>query len=440
MRHTKQLVTLMSVSVLSTGFLKTTFADDVKNNGHEMDVKFRTLYFDRNYDDSSKDRTQSALGTEFNYKSPQLANKFRVGISAYGVQKIGSSGLVKTDVLPKVGDELEGYGSIGQFYLEIKPTKNVSLKLGRQKQKSIMLSSSGSRAVPSTYQGVTGKAKVSKNLSLYGAIYDEWSPRTSVGFEGFGTNTSSKGAIDYISVLGAKYKLGAYTLEGEYLNSKDYISKTALRGSYTLKLAEDSKLKFTGGFFTSSDDGDLFVTGSESGELDDEDVVGSTAGVTKSSNDGKGILAEVAWKKNKTTLTAAVAKFDDVWLEDNFNGDHGRNPFPTRATLGPDLTNANETAAVLKFNYDWKGKVNGLKSYIAVGKGWDAENSALGSAGGTADEDWVEAKLTYKVPALKGLKLTGKFYDYNSDETGSIDGVKGGQEHLRFYADYKYKF
>lgn len=440
MKNTKKRVVLTSLSLLSMSFVNVALADDAKNNGHEVDVKFRTIYFDRNYEKSKNDRSQSAYGAEFNYRTPKLADHFRVGLSAYAVQEIGSSGLVKTDVLPKVGDGLESYGLIGQAYVEMTPTKKSSIKLGRQKHKSLLLSTSGSRVVPSTFQGLSGKVKMAKGLSLYGAVFDKWSTHVSDDFQGFKTDTSAEGAIDYVSILGAKYKSGPYTVEGEYLNSKDYISKFGLRGSYVHKLAADSKLKFTGGIFTSTDNGDLFVTGSEGGELDDEDVVGSVVGVTKSSNDGQGILLEAAWKKKNTTVTAVLTKFDEPWLEDNYSGDTGRNPFSTRARFGPDVANANETAVALMLEHDWKGTINGLKSYLAVGKGMDAENSALGSAGGTADEDWVELKLTYKVPALKGLKVTGKYFDYSADETGSVDGVKGGQEHVRLYVDYTYKF
>ena len=440
MRNNKNPILLISVCTLAISLTNAVFADDIQNNGHELDLKFRTLFFDRDYEKSENDRTQSAFGAEFNYRSPKIDDWVRVGISAYTVEELDSSGLVKTDVLSKKDGSLEGYGLFGQAYVEITPNKNSSIKLGRQKTKSILLSSSGSRAVPSTYQGASGEIQFAENLLLYGSIYDEWSLRTSDDFQGFATDTSDEGTIEYVSVLGAKYETGPYILEGEYLNSKDYISKYALRGSYALALAEDSELIFTGGYFTSSDDGDLFVTGSEGGDLDDEDTAGSEPGVTKSSNDGQGVLVQVAWEKNKTTLTAAVSKFDDLWLEDNFTGDHGRNPFPTRATHGPDLSNANETAAVLKLEHDWEGTVNGLKSYIGVGKGWDAENSELGEAGGSADEDWVEAKLAYKVPALKGLKVTGKYYHYTADETGSVDGVKGDQDHFRLYIDYGYKF
>ena len=354
MKNKKKLIGMASTSILLLSLNSQISADEAKNNGHEMDIKLRTVHFDRAFDDSEKDRTQSAVGAEFDYRTPKIGGMVRLGVSAYAVEELGSTGLVKTDVLRKVDEGLKGYGLVGQAYLEVTPTAGSSIKLGRQKHKSMLLSGSGSRVVPSTFQGASVKLKASENVSLWGAVYNEWSQRTSDEFEGFKTDTSEEDAIDYVAVIGGKYKAGALSLETEYLNSKDFLSKLGLRAIYTAKLAEDSKLKLTGGIFTSSDDGDLFVTGAESGDLDDEDVAGSVKGETDSSNDGQGILLEAAWTKKQTTVTAAVAKFDDLWIEDNFASDTGRNPFPTRATLGPDLANANETAVVLKLEHNWK--------------------------------------------------------------------------------------
>ena len=128
-------------------------------------------------------------------------------------------------------------------------------------------------------------------------------------------------------------------------------------------------------------------------------------------------------KKIISNYQQAIAKIDEIWLEDNFSGDHGRNPFPTRSTVGPDLTNTNETAYRLKLDYDWKDILPGLKTSFAIGFGKDAENSVSSSLG-TADEDWREVRIDYKIPALKGLKFRGIWHDYNSDETGSVGRSK----------------
>ena len=242
-----------------------------------------------------------------------------------------------------------------------------------------------------------------------------------------------------MGLIGAKYKWDAFTLEGEYLVSKDFLRKFGVRGTYKHQLADDSNLKFSGGIFTSSDDGDLFVTRSESGDLDDEDVPGSQAGVTPSENDGLGGYVDVAWQKDNIQLAAAFTIIDEIWLEDNFTGDHGTNPFPTRSRVGPDLTNTNEKVVRLQFGYDWKDIAPGLKTTLAAAHGWDAENS-VDSALGTADETWWEVHVRYKVPFVKGLQFTGIYHDYESDETGSVDGVKDDERDIRLYLDYVYTF
>ncbi len=415
------------------------FAEDTKLGGHEIQTKLRLIHFDRDFEDDEDDRDQTGLGLEVNYKSPQLWDIVGLGLSGYVVEDISDGGDVREDVLTLDDGELDGFALLGQAYLNFTPTDNFSIKLGRMKHKSMFLNSSSSRAVPNTFQGVSAKFNATDNLSLHASIYDKWSRRARDNFEGFSTDQSEQGDIDYVGVIGAKYKVNDnFKLEAEYLESKDFLNKFGVRGTYLQELSSSS-LTYTLGVFTSSDDGDLFVTRSESGDLDDEDVPGSEAGVTESENDGLGGYLDITWKKDNLKLSAAIAKIDEIWLEDNFSGDHGRNPFPTRSTVGPDLTNTNETAYRLKLDYDWKEYIPGLKTSFAIGFGEDAENS-VDSSLGTADEDWREVRIDYKIPALKGLKFRGIWHDYNSDETGSVDGVKQDETDIRLYLDYVYTF
>lgn len=398
---------------------------------HKFQLKSRLIHFDRDYEKDSKDREQTALGIQLNYESPQFNDLIGVGVSGYLVEEIDHDGSLSEDILTKESNgELDGFALIGQAYVKLTPTESTSFKLGRQTHKTMLLASSGSRAVPNTFQGVSGKFAPSKGLTVYGAVYDEWSRRARDTFEGFATDNSAEGSIDYVSVFGVKYKTKKYSVEAEYLNSDDYLSKLGLRGSYNIPL-EASKLKVSGGVFASYDDGSLFTIGAEK-DQDDED--GTSAG-----NDGLGAYAQLTWIMNNLELSGAVSQFDGLWIEDNFAGDHGRNPFPTRSAVGPDLTNANETAAMLSLKYDWKDSVPGLITTVAFGRGWDAENTADASSG-TADEDWKTLDVAYKVPQVKGLKLRGVWHDYNSDKVGSVDGVKDDETDIRLYVDYVYNF
>jgi len=327
-----------------------------------------------------------------------------------------------------------GLAKFGQAYVDFVWGDRFSARFGRQLHKSMFLNSSTSRAIPNTFQGASASLDVTEQLSFHGAVYDKWSRRARNEFEGFATDRSGEGDIDFVAVLGAKYEVGGVTVEGEYLESDDFMRKFGLRGTYVHMLA-DSSLRFTGGVFTSSDAGSLFVTGSESGDLDDEDVTGSVAGVTRSEVDGLGGYVETAWKKGNVEIAGAFTVIDEIWLEDNFTGDHGRNPFPTRSRVGPDLTNSNEKVVGARVSYNWKDIVPGLRTDLAAAYGFDAENSA-NSALGSADENWWELRVRYKLPMVKGLSFTGIYHDYNSDETGRVDGVKQDERDIRLYLDY----
>ena len=415
------------------------FAEETKLGGHEIQTKLRLIHFDRDFEDDEDDRDQTGLGLELNYKSPQLWETIGLGLSGYVVEDLSDGGDVREDILTLDDGELDGFALLGQAYLNFTPSDNFTLKIGRMKHKSLFLNSSSSRAVPNTFQGVSTKFDATDKLSLHASLYDKWSRRARDDFEGFSTDQSDEGDIDYVAVIGAKYKVNDnIKLEAEYLESKDFLNKFGLVGTFVQDLSTSS-LTYTAGIFTSSDDGDLFVTGSESGDLDDEDVVGSEVGVTESDNDGFGGYLDVTWKKDNLKLSAAITKTDEIWLEDNFSGDHGRNPFPTRSRVGPDLTNTNETAYRLQLAYDWKAYVPGLKTTFAVGFGEDAENSVEPSLG-SADEDWREIRIDYNVPTLKGLKFRVIWHDYDSDETGTVDGVKDDETDLRLYLDYVYTF
>ncbi|MFL1453111.1 OprD family outer membrane porin [Marinobacter sp. GN3S48] len=408
------------------------------DNTYQLKTKSRLVHFDREYEDPDKDRTQSAFAITADWTTPAFGDWIGFGVSPYFVEDLHSGGLIKEDVLTVKDGENQGFAVLGQAFVTLTPLDKLAIKLGRQTHKSMLLSSSGSRSVPNTFQGLNTQFRITDNFSLYGAVYDKWSPRSNDSFEGFATDQSLEGDIDYVSVVGFGYSLESFRADVEYLNAKDYLSKLGLRVSNRIGF-DSSSLKLTAGLFTSSDSGDLFVTGAEGGDLDDEDATGSVAGVTKSENDGLGAYIEAQWAVNNIELTAAVSKFDDLWIEDNFSGDHGSNPFPTRSRVGPDVTNTNETAAKLALKYDWKDFVPGLQTTVAAGHGWDAENSVNDSLG-SADEDWREIVVGYKVQGIKGLKFKAIWHDYTSDEDGSIDGVKPDQTDIRVYLDYSYAF
>jgi hypothetical protein len=408
--------------------------------GHSLELKARGIHFDRDFETDSNDRTQSALGLQLNYESPYFADVIGVGVSGYSVNKLDNSGRNTSDVLSvdNNGELHDSFGQVAQAFVKLKYQDLATAKLGRQLHKSMLLSSSGSRAVPNTFSGGSFQLTPLKGLSLYGARYNEWSSRSDSSFEEFKTDNSADGAIDYIDSLGASYVAGPFSINLEHLRAQDFLKKTGLVASYNFKLADQSSLKLTGGIHTSSDDGKLFVTGSESAELDDEDLPGAINGVTASDNDGQGIYLAANWKLGNVELGAAVAKFDGAWIEDNFAGDHGTNPFPTGGVLA-DFSNNDEKVWMLSAGYDWQDHIKGLKTVVSYKDGSDAKNSA-NAALGEADENELAFNLTYQVPVIKGLAVRYIYLDYHSDKTGRLDGVKEDVTDHRFYVDYTYRF
>lgn len=440
MRFHKNKITLGLTAALTVGLALPLSAMALDTTGHSLELKARGVHFDRDFETDSNDRTQSALGLQLNYESPYFADVIGVGISGYSVNKLDNSGKNTSDVLSVDNDgELhDSFDQIAQAFVKLKYQDLATAKLGRQLHKTLLLSSSGSRAVPNTFSGGSFQLTPLKGLSLYGARYDQWSSRADSSFEEFRTDNSADGAIDYLDTLGASYVAGPFSLNLEHLRAQDFLKKTGLVAAYDFKLGEQSSLKLTGGIHTSSDDGKLFVIGAESAELDDEDLAGAINGVTASDNDGQGIYLAANWKLGNVELGAAAAKFDGAWIEDNFAGDHGTNPFPTGGVLA-DFTNNDEKVWMLSAAYDWKAHVPGLKTLVSYKNGSDAKNSANAALGEADENEWA-FDLTYQVPVVKGLAFRYTYLDYHSDKTGRLDGVKEDDTDHRVYLDYSYRF
>lgn len=432
--------TVLMLALFTASAFVAAYGQQEEANRHQFETKVRFVYLDRDFGNDANDRTQTALGFEGNYLSPRFADFVAVGLSAYVAGKIDADGAVVEDLLTVNDGELDGFALLGQSFLDLALGDAGSVKGGRTLQKSMFLASSGARALPDTYQGANIQFGPGEGFSIYGMVYDKWSRRARDDFESFATDVSAEGDIDWVGIAGLRYASDVFSAELEYLRSDDYLGKLGLRGSYLPDIGSDNgKLKLTGGVFTSKNDGDLFVVGA-AGKLDDEDLPGSVAGVTPSENDGLGGYVDVEWRKAGFTVGATLTLIDEIWLESNFTGDHGTNPFPTAAAVsGADLTNTGETVWGGRIGYDWPGIVEGLSTTLQFVDGSGAENT-VSPALGTADERWWQIDVRYKVPVVSGLSLHAIYHDYTADETGSVDGVGDDDRDIRLYVDYVHRF
>lgn len=428
--------------------------------GHQLELVTRAVYY---FDDglnypSSKvpspkyvEYDQSAIGVQLNYKSPYWAEMFGFDASGYGVMKLNDSGAASSNLLDvnNSGQVENTFATLGQAYLKFKYKTLAQAKFGRQLQNSLLLKSNTSRAVPDTFSGFSGSLTPVQGLQVYGAIYDQWRPRSRGEFEKFRTEATAAGvanSIDYVSLFGASYVDGQLAVTAEYLNAKDYLNKLGIVGSYTLPFDKNS-LKLTLGVLNSQDAGNLFVCGAES-KMD-------CTGTGRISSNGTGAFVDADLRVSSFTFGAAIAKFDGIWIEDNFAAnalktgsltqDHGTNPFPTTAGIGPDMTNNGETVISGRLAYDWKQYIAGLKTSFKYAHGFGAKSSNLSNAA-RGSENYREFDLQYAIPFVKNLSFRYVYMNYdsrieNGSTTATIKGLqKVDYDQHRVFLDYTYAF
>lgn len=428
-RYLAGLFKALLVAALLLALPTTLLAADNPWHG-SLSGKLRAVYFDRDYETASKSYQQGALGLELNYSSDSLWDVLGVDLSLYQVQELDTQGARTSDVLgvDNGGRYESSISKLGQAALRLDLGDYLKVKYGRQTLKTLMLTTATSRAIPNTFSGIRLDSTLA-GIDLYGVQIDKWSPRHDDQFEEFRTDLSDKGDIDYIRILGASYTRGPLSLQLEQLVSRDYLKKTGLVVGYKQPL-QDGLMTITGGFYTSKDDGKLFIPGAESGEVDSGTI----------DNDARVYYLDLNWRRDALTLGAALTRIrDDVWIEDNYAGDHGTTPIPTRATIGPDLTGKNEDLWQVRLGYDWSALLPGLSTTLTHTRGENAENTYDKSLG-IADEWYTELDLKWAIPGIKGLSFRWIAHDYHSDERGKVAVVKEDDFDNRLYLDYVFNF
>jgi outer membrane porin, OprD family len=417
---------LITGSVLPLAALAEGFIDD-----SHLSTKIRGIYFDRNfYENETNNRNMAAVGVELNYLSGLYKNALGIGVSGYQIQELYTSGRKANDFtsLDSNGDIDSVQSQIGQVFVIFQVGDRFEARAGRQKVKTMFIASSGTRSIPSTFNGVELKGKIGR-VDIYGLWVNKWSRRHDDKFEDFATQAGGK--IDFVSAIGARYQYDNINIEFETLNVKDYLRKYGLRASYRVNL-ENSSLTFGGGVYTSEDAGDLFVAGAESDmdyELDGTE-----------SNDSQGYNFDVDWRKDELGLGLSFTTIrGDMWIEDNYSGDHGNNPFSTRAVIYPDFTAKNEQVWQVRASYDWSAVIPGLTIKFAYNYGSGAENTA-DKALGTADEWYRLMDLKWKIPYVDNLSFRWYSQDYVSRKNGAVNVVKADTWENRVYLDYVYRF
>ncbi|WP_111893361.1 OprD family outer membrane porin [Acinetobacter sp. MB5] len=428
-------------------------ADELEDQS--LELKLNTRYFSDNGqahastlnpNPKTTQYQQSALGAELNYKSAYYDDLIGLDASLYGVVKLADSGTPTVQLLDvRPNGKLDtGFASVGVLAIKAKLGEGNELRIGRQKVDTMLIKSTFNRAVPDTFSGVSLRYQLQQNWNAYAGYYNKWQPRTADKFTSFVTDNNQK--INYVALVGMKYKYDRWGLNAEYLNSAHYLKKYGLIADYSLPLST-SRVDFRSGAMFSRNAGDLFKCGAEA---DLDCIKGQSI-----ENRGQGYFVEATWKKNNWELGAALTKIYGFWIEDNYSTrsardqiliqDNGTNPFPTSTVIGPDFTNRDELAWMARIRYNWKDYIQGLSTEFKYITGSGAHQSNIQSDV-TGKEHFTEFTLAYKIPYLRHLDFRYSYLTYHSrfdrdNLSQKINGMlKSSWHQHRVALTYTYKF
>lgn len=432
------LMVCASAQAEPTGY---SFIDDTSLTG-----KLRTVYYDiENTEKSDQDNVKGAwtAGLHVNLQTGYLGDILALGGSFYGAAKLDS----QTDSSQLLKDGNEGFTKAGQLYADLKygDKKKTPLsghfKVGRQILYTGLISSSGSRTVPSSWQGY--------NLStnIYGAdvklaYVDKMSLRNEDQFNSLKSFDGKP--IDFVigGEVGYTFPItDSQNLQLKYRNAfaKDFVQGHNGDISWQAKLRNDLNLTVGGKYFHSSKDGDLW-TGNAWGAPAFDDS--ASAYNLNASIDYHGWLLEgaVSHTDAKYTHTSCTANCTPgKYYYDYGQNTHGIWDFPTNAFaeeflydgetvwmagIGADLSSLGARGLKLGYRFHYG---SGIKIIDAAGKNKEAS------------EHEHDVYINYAVPegVLKGVVFKLKYGMYRNDNE-LRDVISKEENDLRVWLDYNF--
>lgn len=301
-----------------------------------------------------------------------------------------------------------------------------NFKAGRQIIYNGLISSSGSRTLPSSWQGYNLNGTV--YAVQYGFAYvDKMSLRNYAGFDDLEDFNGNQ--IDYI--MGGQLRYKANGLELLYRNgfSKDFLQAHNVKLGYTFALAEGTDLTVDTRYFQTKKDGDLWDGNAWYDPAFDDKAQHYSVNGKLTMND---------W-----TFAAAVSytKAESEGNLGKYYYDFGKNTHgiwdAETSAFGEDFMYDGETAFKVGAEYDFanlgaKGLVLGYAFHY--GSGMKADN------GESVSEHEHDFLITYafQQESLKGLSFKMKYGLYKNDEALRNTIGHGKRNDLRTWLDYKF--
>ncbi|MRI34474.1 hypothetical protein EOPP23_15920 [Endozoicomonas sp. OPT23] len=404
------------------------FIDDASVKG-----KVRAVYMKVDGKEGKNDAGAATAGAMIDFRSGYIFDTIGFDASFYGIKKLDSAEYYNSkydyyDSKNLLDDSGNDFSKLGQAYIKGKfgdKDANFSFKAGRARIYTGLISGSGSRSIPSSWQGIDTDFNI-HGLNVGIAYVNEVLPRDRAGMKQMVTASGER--ID--SIVGAEVNYTfANGLSLKYMNgfAKDYVKGHQLIAKHSYKLADGSKLAVEGNYRISQENGDLWTgTGGWGGN-------------------GFKDQAETYDFNVKYSIGQAYVRAGLGYTKaENYDDKTGRHYYDFgKYSYGAWNTWTNSG---LIEEFYWNGE-----NVVALGAGYKFDNglsidykfrhgSGIDLAvGGKASENEHGIDMKYKFKSVKGLSTRVRYAIYNQSGLEYKTGrQENDEQQVRVYLDYKF--
>jgi len=384
----------------------------------------RNYYFDREFTDfkaipGAKDWAQGFI---LNLKSGYTEGPvgFGLDIQAMSAIKIqGDEKYLGTGLLPTHTTTRKRESSSGEIGVTAKVKyQETELKVGTVQPWNPIVFSSPTRLLPQTFRGALIESKDIDKFEFIGGYIDQVNHRDSTNYEDMaivGVNGRFKVAkTDNLSYIGTKYNPSSATQLGLYHGIiQDIYHQTAFTFKNNSKLTDDTKLLTDLRFWHSQDDGNAL-----SGKIDNTLLTGNLGLGYKNHTLTVSTMQNIGDTAHPYLTGGEVLLFIDGW--------------------SVDFLNPKEKVYGLRYDYDFKDYVPGLRFMTRYTKGIDINLPTFGGKDLKEDSLDFDVQYTLQTGTLKGLSLRARHMisDNNFLPTATFKPAR----ETRVNIDYTWKF
>ncbi|HFP7023019.1 TPA: OprD family outer membrane porin [Acinetobacter baumannii] len=384
----------------------------------------RNYYFDREFTDykpidGAKDWAQGfILNLNSGYSEGEVGFGLDIqamaAIKLEGNEKYLGTGLLPTDATTRSRSNTSGeIGVTGKVKY-----KKTELKVGTIQPWNPIVFSSPTRLLPQTFRGIMIESKDVEKFEFIGGYIDQVNQRDSTNYEDMSIAGPNGRFIpaktDSLSYIGSKYSISPTTNFGLYHGIiKDIYSQSAFTFKNKYKVLDNTQIISDLRFWHSQEEGKALA-----GEIDNTLLTANIG----------------ANYKNHTLTLSTMQNYGDT-----------AHPYLTGGEVllfidgwSIDFLNPKEKAYGIRYDYDFKDIVPGLRFMTRYTKGIDINLPTLG--GDNLKEDSLDFDLQYilqKGP-LKGLSLRARHMI--SDNNFSPMATFKPAKETRINIDYTWKF